>query len=585
MALTISKLKMWKDPGYTRHCVEVPPAGSLKLPAADFTSAADDSYRPMKASTLTALELPLSYCQVFEMSYLYIEASDSVGSVKLFGWIDSVDRIATSAEAVRINWTVDWWRSFSGDASFGSGIVRKCSDSSYKRPYKIQPRYWTISESEIYPTVKPSNYDQTRWKCTIVITAVVTTNQTSEIRQFFCPEDDAFYLSDDPNNVKVGMSMYYAYRGYIDEALSTMGYDAEIISVYVVPFRSGTPNNQDQYEYNYNLYQFTPTAALTIDGMSKNITFLTPIKNGTMRMTSTYTISNDGVMSDDECTYCVVDFDGNKLSELPYGILFKNVYAETDIGTSGGYLILNFINAATSYASYTKRLMDLNAIVGFRVTVPLPSIPITSNYWSSYIISGQRDYDVRSAEIGRHSKAVSGFLGADQQAISGAVGGALAGGGVAAAGGAVVGYLTSIRSTAWGLFADYYFDDKLQEAKDKLYSNQTNTLQLTGDSIRWWDRVYENLDNAYKGCRGPYLVKVNKDSVSVTEMNNDISLNGYDTEIPVSDVTSFITAGGPLRIEQLVIGGQIPPQSKQTIKIMLENGIRIQENNPGGTAP
>ena len=68
MPLTITKLKMWKDPGYTRECVEVPPRGSWKLPAADYV--ASENLRPRKGSTLTAVELPLPYLQVMDMSYL-----------------------------------------------------------------------------------------------------------------------------------------------------------------------------------------------------------------------------------------------------------------------------------------------------------------------------------------------------------------------------------------------------------------------------------------------------------------------------------------------------------------------------------
>ena len=108
MPLTITKLKMWKDPGYTRRCVEVPPVGSKKLPTPDYTMADSETLRPHKGSTLTNLNLPLSFTQLFGMSYLYIEASDGAGSVSLFGWIDSITQRSTSYEGVTINWSVDW---------------------------------------------------------------------------------------------------------------------------------------------------------------------------------------------------------------------------------------------------------------------------------------------------------------------------------------------------------------------------------------------------------------------------------------------------------------------------------------------
>lgn len=143
MPLTISKLKMWKDPGYTRGCLEVPPVGSKKLPAADYTfTGTGNTLRPRKESTLTALELPLSFTQVFDMSYLYIEASDGIASISLFGWIDSIEQTASSGAAVMIRWNVDWWRSYSDKAVFGFGIVKRrprgSSDPIQKVPYRYR---------------------------------------------------------------------------------------------------------------------------------------------------------------------------------------------------------------------------------------------------------------------------------------------------------------------------------------------------------------------------------------------------------------------------------------------------------------
>lgn len=142
MGLTITKLKMWKNPGYTRGCVEVPPVASKKLPNPDFTSGVGVTYRPRKNSTLTALELPLNFTALFDMSYLYIEASDGAGSVKLFGWIESIEQTASSDPAVLIRWTVDWWRSYSGSITFGFGIVRRrprgTNDPIQKVPYRYK---------------------------------------------------------------------------------------------------------------------------------------------------------------------------------------------------------------------------------------------------------------------------------------------------------------------------------------------------------------------------------------------------------------------------------------------------------------
>ena len=175
MALTITKLKTWKDPKYTRGCLEVPPPGSWKMPAADYTLAAGETLRPHKGSTLTALELPLSFTKMFPMSYLYIEATDGNGSVKLFGWIDNVTQIATSAEAVRIEWSVDWWRSFSGSVTFGSGLITRCNNNTYRRPMTNSPRYKKkAAETPLFPITVSTNTSAERSQLWVIVILLET---------------------------------------------------------------------------------------------------------------------------------------------------------------------------------------------------------------------------------------------------------------------------------------------------------------------------------------------------------------------------------------------------------------------------
>ena len=73
--IMIKKLKLWKDPRYTEECVEIPPKGSRKLPPADWVNQHEVQHegeeptmeyydlRPRKGSTLSALELPLSFSE------------------------------------------------------------------------------------------------------------------------------------------------------------------------------------------------------------------------------------------------------------------------------------------------------------------------------------------------------------------------------------------------------------------------------------------------------------------------------------------------------------------------------------------
>ena len=121
------------------------------------------------------------------------------------------------------------------------------------------------------------------------------------------------------------------------------------------------------------------------------------------------------------------------------------------------------------------------------------------------------------------------------------------------------------------------FNKQLQEATDKLYANQKNGIALSGGS-----KTKLLLSNSYY----PMLIREEPDPVSKAELIADLSINGYDTDIPVPDVSTFMSGTtGPYRIVNLTVTGPIPPQAKQYIKDKLESGIRIVENNPSGVVP
>ena len=209
-------------------------------------------------------------------------------------------------------------------------------------------------------------------------------------------------------------------------------------------------------------------------------------------------------------------------------------------------------------------------------TIPLPSIPVTENQWSDYMVTGQRDFDITSARIANDQRAVAGLESAASSVVGGGVTGASAGpmGAVAGmiGGGAISGIMTGIN---YGLGEN--FNHQLQEAKDKLYANQKNGIMLTGNS---YNKIVTNK------AMFPMIFIQEADTVSAAEYTADITLNGYDTDIPVANVGTFITGTtGPYRIRNLTVTGNIPPQAKQYIKDKFDTGIRIIENNPSGVAP
>ena len=121
------------------------------------------------------------------------------------------------------------------------------------------------------------------------------------------------------------------------------------------------------------------------------------------------------------------------------------------------------------------------------------------------------------------------------------------------------------------------FNKQLQDATDRLYSNQKNGIALNGGS---------KSKILLADCYYPLIVEMEPDTVSKAEYLSDIAINGYDTDIPVTSVSTFMSGTvGPYRVINLTVCGNIPPQAKQYIKDKFAAGVRIIENNPSGVVP
>ena len=533
MALTISKLKMWKNPGYTRGCLEVPPPGSWKLPAADYTLAADETLRPHKGSTLTSLNLPLSFTQVFGMSYLYIEASDGAGSVSMFGWITSIEQRSTSAEGVTIRWDADWWRTYSGSATFGKGTITRCSNSTYKRPSAVQPRLWEVDK---YESVTNST------KKYILVVYSETVGAITYIR-YASWEVDSTITSG--GNTYYTVSLEQLYSGILDECLHIS--PTTITGVFILDSQPFT---------------FTATGLKTYGSYAWYISE----QNSSMitrwvTLTNTYT-------TDDTHKAVVVDPYGTIVWELPWGMSINKCNITYDMGTSSASMILSMTRTTTALVELVP------GAIGLLATVPLINVPVNSNAWSDYTFTYAREYDKQNREIARNQQVVSGIAGTGTSIIGGAVAGTMAAPGIGTVAGAVGGAASSLAGTGIDYVASGYFNDWLQDETDKLHSNQSANMLLPAGGSAW-----RNFEGGWK------IVQLTADTVSAAEYSAFVSNNGYKTEIAVGNPNSFITAGGPLQIINLTITGNIPPQAKQYIKDKFETGVRIVENNPSGTAP
>ena len=549
MPLTITKLKMWKNPGYTRECVEVPPRGSWKMPAADYV--ASENLRPRKGSTLTAVELPLPYLQVMDMSYMYIEVEDGVtptpNTVKLFGWIVSIEEIASSAEAVRITWTVDYWRSYSASAVFGAGMVTRCSDSTHRRPYAARPRMM-LADTQ-YAT------DAAKYDFLMIITDMVSDDVTG-FAYLFGQLDETYVTQRSPSVTEL-------YSGEIDEIL---GYrPSQIVGCWIVP-RGIIKNSFFKYVSNMTRSYTDP------DNVTQNILFYRgEALLGNTKITN-HGITTPTLTTDDMTEIVGVGPYGEIQSRLPWGMSIKGVFdVVVDISCNGISWYYFTAGADVNKAMIEGSYLKFDAV----------SVPITSNDWAEYTQSYQRSYDKRMREIQRNQQTVAGFTGITGSIVGGSIAGATSGGPAGAIAGAAAGASSSVIGTTIGYFTQGHFNDELQTETDKLISNQASTVLAYGGGTGWLS-LEANISN-YEWAWNITVLKA--DSVSAGEYSQHIANEGYTTEIPVTDATTYITTGGPLQIQNLILTGSIPTAAKTYIKNILSNGVRIVENNPSGVNP
>lgn len=543
--LTIKKLKMWKDPKYTRQCVEVPPLGSWKLPAPNYISGED--LRPRRGSTLSAMELPLSYLAVHDMSYLYMEIEDGVtptpNTMKIFGWILSVTETASANEAVRIEWTPDYWRTYANDATYGKGTITRCNNATYKRPYETQPRKMLYSKS-----LNPFNAFPGPGNAFLMMVSEYTGNDLTGFSFYYAELDVVESGFRTPKTSEV-------YGGLIDEVTGVV--PSSIIGCWIIPatiIKSGNIFTPGWTTIDI-VYGGEHVQCLKKQGISD-----TPIISGV-------TITGlSGYLSDDMNKCISINPYGNIESVLPWGFGFASDVADliTDLSADGVniYLIEHGISpeVALSQGNYLK----FSGI----------PVPVNTNAWSEYAYTYQRSYDKRIAEIQRNQQLVSGLTGVSQSIIGGAIAGATKGSVAGAGVGAVAGGISSVIGSVAGYFTQGKFNDELQKETDKLVSNQSSNILIGGAGLGWKELI-----------KGWKIVQLTADSVSATEYSQHITNDGYTTEIPVGNPNSFLTAGGPLQIQNLVLTGAIPPEAKTYIKNILSNGVRIVENNPSGVVP
>lgn len=514
---------------------------------------------PRKGKEFSEMEVGISYPALMGLTdkkiprVIWLTSTTADG---LIGWIDGFEPVATKgpSENTRIRWHIDWWLTamvyayqkklspgLNRDAvSFGMGRIKR-GPEAMARPDPSSPRMWN-HESTLYPL---TDHDTPHDAPVIIVCYTDTTTQgfvQNEIKIAF------WYMDDGP--LPIPGTTYYGsvpplgdvYRGQLP---SRMGIDADDIKgVWISPVPPVSVR-QGQFTVNYHLIDADQHFYMAWREVSGNYA---PYAYGQAL--------REAEMTNDRRRYVVADPMGNIVSTLGWGIDFSYISYMVDISPSAAYLYIKFMNGPT----------DPNLIgEGRIVQTPLIQVPVTSNAWSSYNYSGQRDYDVETAKLQREQAALSGILGAGGSIAGGAIAGSMAAPGPGTVAGAAAGASSALIGTATGYFLGQYYDKRSQEAVDKLMSNQSSNLIMPGLGKIW----YYILNHRWS------VVRMVRDPLSLGELDTEHAEIGYITDTLVTDASLFIAGGGPMRIEDLEIKGDIPKEGRNQISAMFARGVHL----------
>ena len=269
------------------------------------------------------------------------------------------------------------------------------------------------------------------------------------------------------------------------------------------------------------------------------------------------------MQTDDRKKAVFIDCSRTPIFTAPWGIAFREVDAWIDFGTSAAYLNI-YLNPIQGTIESGK---DQE---GRLFSTPLPALPITGNAWSSYVYSGQREYDITSRKIQRNENAANGISGMATSAIGGAIAGSAVAPGPGTIAGLIGGAAASGISTGISFLTAGEADGRAQTAADKLKSNQSAGMILAAGGAA---SIIPPLSAAAvpKWCG----ITMQRDPVSLAEYDTEVGALGYDTDFLATDCTELISAGGPMRISGLQVITDLPNEAKTYISAIFQRGVYI----------
>lgn len=514
------------------------------------------------------VKIPVSWFTVMNANYMIatMDINNPSGStLNIKAWIDSIDLISDSEEypIVEVRWHFDYFEMFKSSATLGYGHIKRRPYSDldttpiqdYQYRYFSLPTGFKTSATDLCPRYK-TFYDSGETIPAEIWWIIVCYNEIDNGHTYirYAAMPTGIYVDNsggvwgyqveikygtDP--AKVAPSLQAVLNGKLDEY---MGIDPNSItgvwlSPYFLPISrySGSGRTGDPITISY-------PSPLVVSGGGQYGFFRLSDSN---TFSQIWTVTFTSLKSSEDKRYVVLDLDGSKALELPYGYAASSAKMTMEVEPTTAYITASFDDDVYGRSE------------GMVATIILPSLPVNENAWSSYVYSGQRDYDREARVIQSNANAwKTSAGGGGQGAMMGAFGApGLALGVAGGVSGGLINYGVEM----------LYQNDEEQRILDRLKANQTPGLIMGGGA--WMIARY---------CVGILLTSLDMDSYSATQLSNmrtnfgisvDEILSSCNTQVKTTSPTGYYV------IKNLIISGSIPKEAKDYIKKKFDAGVRL----------
>ena len=581
----ITKIEFWKDVGFLEGAIEIPALSAADPINPDLTIEPDQPIMPSKERFFSKLKIREYYEEFMEMSYIRLTyefntAVNGVTTTKIFyGWVRDVSLESDGDLPVTvIDWHIDEWRTWKSSISFGSGHVKRRPfvDIATTPIQDYQYRYLELDNDDLnvhdlcprkyWYSGSPPSAERVLWWIifSFNVTTVVNNTSVTTIRKGAVPvwmpldfradgsiEDwQGLYFKVGNNGTEVkGLSYTDVINGKMDEFLgiSPDALNGVWLSPFLIPPDSvsgsgdlGSPMIISDYSLGVvqvgNLYGYLNITAYSNRPSKLDYVPFLIIRPNTHEFQPTETER-----------YIITGFDGSKVMDLPYGMVFDRWTIYLVLEADSAALMFSFRNGIEGRTEGTVAV------------IPLPNLPINSNALSEYVYSGQRDYDREARTIESNSSAWKTSAGG---AGSGAMMGAFGPAGLAiGAAGGVSGGLIS-----YGVEMLYQNDEE-QRITDRLKARQTSSLILGSDA-----------QIAMMRFKGPELMRLAPDSYSLAQINATRNQFGISVDELMTSCDSLIRTSSPTgyyNIQNLIVNGDVPVSAKRWIREKFKTGVRL----------